>query len=136
MLVAEVVSMSAQKGRPGPEPDGPANSVRLRGRVTAQPVERELPSGDVIATFRVSVPRTGETPLTARSRQSTDWVDCVAGGARARRNVSGWTVGDEVCLEGALRRRFYRAQGATTTRLEVEVVRARRVRRVVSRKAG
>lgn len=107
----------------------PANEVRLRGRLTAEPVERRLPSGDVIVTFRVSVAREGRSPLTARSRQSTDWVDCVTGAARLRRTVAGWAAGDQVHVEGALRRRFYRAQGVAGTRLEVEVVRARRERR-------
>ncbi len=107
---------------------GPANEVVLRGRLTAEPVERALPSGDVIVTFRVSVARVGRTPLTARSRQSADWVDCVAAGTRVRRSVAAWSVGDHVVVEGALRRRFYRAAGAAATRLELEAARVRRVR--------
>lgn len=107
----------------------PANEVRLRGRLTAEPMVRRLPSGDVIVTFRVSVARSGKTPLTAKSRQSADWVDCVSGTARVRRTVTGWSVGDHVVVEGALRRRFYRAQGAGSTRLEVEAVRVRRGQR-------
>ena len=108
---------------------GPCNEVTLRGRLTAEPVERELPSGDVITTFRVSVARQEKTPLTARSQQSSDWVDCVAGGARVRRSIAGWCVGDEVEVHGSLRRRFYRTQGAAVTRLEVQVVRVRRHQR-------
>lgn len=118
--------MSRQPEEEGP---GPCNEVTLRGRLTAEPVERELPSGDVITTFRVSVARGRKTPLTARSQQSSDWVDCVAGGARVRRSAAGWSVGDEVEVHGSLRRRFYRAQGAAVTRLEVEVVRVRRHQR-------
>jgi single-strand DNA-binding protein len=114
---------------PEEEGPGPCNEVTLRGRLTAEPVERELPSGDVITTFRVSVARQRKTPLTARSQQSSDWVDCVAGGARVRRSVAGWSVGDEVEVHGSLRRRFYRAQGGAVTRLEVEVVRVRRHQR-------
>ncbi|MGN6132443.1 MAG: single-stranded DNA-binding protein [Nocardioidaceae bacterium] len=104
----------------------PANTVLLRGRLTAEPVERELPSGDVIVTFRVSVPRSGGTPLTARSRQTSDWVDCAAAAPGVRRRVLAWKPGDAVEVEGALRRRFYRAAGAPVSRLEVEVARARR----------
>lgn len=112
------------------EDEGPApvNAVTLRGRLTAEPVERELPSGDVIVTFRLSVARAGKTPMTARSHQSSDWVDCVAGGARVRRSVMAWTTGDRVQVEGALRRRFYRAGGSAATRLEVEVAKVRRER--------
>ena len=119
--------MSRQEAEKSAE--SPVNTVTLLGRLTAAPEERELPSGDVICTFRVSVPRRGRTPMTARSRQATDWVDCVAGGARARRAVRGWAAGDTVRVEGALRRRFYRTAGSANTRLEVEVVAVRRLER-------
>jgi len=102
------------------------NQVSLTGRLTAAPTERELPSGDVICTFRISVPRSGRTPMTARSTHNSDWVDCVAAGARVRRSTRGWEVGETVSVEGALRRRFYRAGDATGTRLELEVISARR----------
>lgn len=105
-----------------------ANTVRLTGRLTAAPGERTLPSGDVIVTFRVSVPRQ-DTPMSRGSKQTTDWVGCVAFGARPRRSVASWAAGDEVALEGALRRRFYRTAGGAATRLEVEVLKARRVAR-------
>jgi single-strand DNA-binding protein len=63
------------------------------------------------------------------SKQRVDWFDCTAWGGVARRTVSGWRVGDEVSLEGALRRRFYRAGEGTSTRLEVEVLSGRLVAR-------
>lgn len=103
------------------------NEVRLAGRVTSGPEERVLPSGDVIVTFRMSMAR-ATTPMSRGSRQSSDWVDCVAFGARARRAVAGWQVGDQVSVEGALRRRFYRSGEGASTRLEVEVLRAARAR--------
>lgn len=106
--------------------DESQNTVLLRGRLTTEPVERELPSGDVIVTFRVSVTRRGRTPLTARSRQTSDWVDCAAAAAGTRRRALAWKPGDMVEVEGALRRRFYRTSGAPVSRLEVEVLRARR----------
>jgi single-strand DNA-binding protein len=107
--------------------DGADNTVALRGRVSSAPIERELPSGALICTFRLSVARS-RTPMTSGSSQRSDWVDCVAWSARGRRSVAGWAVGDEVEVEGALRRRFYRAGEGATTRLEVEVLSARRAR--------
>ena len=107
--------------------DAADNTVELRGRVTSAPIERELPSGAVIVTFRVSVPR-AKTPMTSGSSQSSDWVDCVAWSARSRRSVAAWEVGDQVEVSGALRRRFYRAGEGAGTRLEVEVLGARRGR--------
>jgi single-strand DNA-binding protein len=104
------------------------NVVTLSGRLTAQPEQRTLPSGDVLMTFRVSV-RRRDTPLSRGSKQSADWVDCVAVGARCRRSVASWSVGDEVAVEGALRRRFYRTASGAATRLEVEALAVRRLSR-------
>jgi single-strand DNA-binding protein len=103
------------------------NQVHLQGRVTTAPADRELPSGDLISTFRISVPR-GRTPLNRPTPKGTDWVDCVVAGVRCRRSVAAWAVGDEVEVDGVLRRRFFRTAdtAAAPTRLEVEVLRARR----------
>jgi single-strand DNA-binding protein len=104
------------------------NSVALRGRISAAPLEKELPSGDAILTFRLVLPRE-RSPMTARSKQASDWVDCVAWGGRIRRSAAGWHVGDLVEVEGALRRRFFRLDAGASTRLEVEVLSGRMVER-------
>lgn len=120
----------------GPAPTEEAthgSTVVLRGRVTAHPEERALPSGDALVTFRLSV-RRRRTPLGRGSKQTTDWVDCVAGSARVRRSAATWSVGDEVEVDGVLRRRFFRGQGgAGGSRLEVEALRVRRVLKAQSR---
>jgi single-strand DNA-binding protein len=103
------------------------NVVELRGKVTSAPAERELPSGSTITTFRLSVGR-ARTPMTTGSKQSADWVDCAAWSPRARRSVGGWQVGDQVEVSGALRRRYFRAGDGSGTRLEVEVIGARRAK--------
>jgi single-strand DNA-binding protein len=105
--------------------DSDDNAVQLRGRVSSAPVERELPSGVVITTFRVTVPR-ARTPMTSGSSQVSDWVDCVAWSGRSKRSVAAWTVDDQVEVAGALRRRFFRAGDSSSTRLELEVMSARR----------
>ena len=104
------------------------NQVVLRGRLTAEPQERELPSGDVISTFRVVVDR----PEGGRSRQRNDALECVAWTGRVRRSVATWRVGDEVSVEGALRRRFFRAGAGAASRVEVEVTAARIIRRAAT----
>jgi single-strand DNA-binding protein len=125
---AETVEI-ADKPRRTPVLDGDAgdNTIELRGRVSSAPVERELPSGAAIITFRISVAR-ARTPMTGGSMQSADWVDCTAWSARARRAVAAWTVGDPVEVTGALRRRFFRVGAGPSTRVEVEVLSARRSR--------
>jgi single-strand DNA-binding protein len=112
----------------GPSAKGPVNLVSLRGKVTTAPEERELPSGTQVVTVRLSVTRE-QTPMTSGSKQTTDWVDCSAWGAKVRRTVRSWQAGDIVELEGSLRRRFSRSETGTATRLEVEVLSARRVHR-------
>lgn len=107
---------------------GMRNQVSLVGRVSSAPVERELPSGDKVVTFRVVMPRE-RTPMTARSRQASDWVDCAAWGGRARRSAGSWRPGDYVEIEGALRRRFFRDGAGPSTRLEVEMITGRCVER-------
>ncbi|HET6626511.1 MAG TPA: single-stranded DNA-binding protein [Nocardioidaceae bacterium] len=96
----------------------------LRGRVASPPLERLLPSGDTIVTFRMVLTR-DKSPMTSKSRQTSDWVDCAAWGGRVRRSVGSWRVDDVVEVEGALRRRFFRADGRTSTRVEVEVLSGR-----------
>lgn len=104
--------------------DGHCNEVRLRGRMSAPAEARELPSGDVVVTFRVIVER-----VAAESqRQRVDTIDCAAWTPRAQRSARSWQPGDLVEVGGALRRRFRRADGGATSRVEVEVTRARRVR--------
>lgn len=105
------------------------NLVSLRGRVSSEPAARELPSGTSIVTFRVTVAR-AKTHMTGGSKQTSDWVDCVAWAPRPRRTVASWRTGDTVELEGSLRRRFFRSEGGVpTSRVEVEVLTARVVAR-------
>jgi single-strand DNA-binding protein len=123
---------TVEAGRPATKPGTlrgahADNTVVLRGRVSSAPVERRLPSGAVITTLRVSVAR-ARTAMTSGSNQRVDWVDCAAWSARARRSVDRWQVGDVVEVTGALRRRFFRRGGDSSTRLEVEVISAQRVR--------
>lgn len=105
-----------------------ANEVRLVGRVSRPPDERVLPSGDVVWTFRVVV---GREP-GGRSRQSVDALECAAWTARARRSVRVWSEGDVVEVTGSLRRRFFRAGAAVSSRVEVEMASGRLIRRAAS----
>ncbi len=103
------------------------NEVRLVGRVSGDPEEKVLPSGDRLWSFRVVVPR-----AAPRGRQSVDALECVAWSGRVRRSVATWRDGDEVELSGALRRRFYRTGSGTVSRVEVEAERARIIRRAAT----
>ena len=110
----------------GDVPEASLNQVLLRGRVSAAPTERELPSGATVVGVRITV-RRDRTTMTKGSRQTVDWLECTAWSAGARRSVARWEVGDVVEVEGSLRRRFPRGGGVS--RVEVEVLRGRRVAR-------
>lgn len=105
-----------------------SNSVRLEGRLSKGPEERVLPSGDTVWVFRVVVPR-DEGSRRKGDRNGVDWVDCAVWAGRLRRTVATWSVGDEVAVEGALRRRFFRAGGRPVSRVEVEATAGRVIRR-------
>ncbi|MGH8776978.1 MAG: single-stranded DNA-binding protein [Jiangellaceae bacterium] len=104
------------------------NEVHLVGRVSAEPVLASLPSGDSVVTVRVVVER--ERPPAGRgARRQVDTLACAAWPANLRRTVLRWSAGDVVEVEGALRRRFWRADGVPQSRYEIEVSAARRLAR-------
>jgi len=107
------------------------NEVRLVGRVSGEPEERLLPSGDSLVSWRVVVDRpAGARRAPAGVRAATvDTVDCVAWPAGLRRTARALAEGDVVEVTGALRRRFWRAGPTSVSRTEVEVDRVRRLSR-------
>src|SRR4051794_38775602 len=108
------------------------NEVRLVGRLSRDPEERVLPSGDAMWTFRVVVPR----PAGGRGRQSVDTIDCTVWGGRVRSSVVTWAADDIVDVGGSLRRRFFSSGGGPASRVEIEVTSGRMVRRAaVTRRA-
>ncbi|MBW3626777.1 MAG: single-stranded DNA-binding protein, partial [Actinobacteria bacterium] len=84
------------------------NVAILRGRLSRPPEERLLPSGDVVVSYDVTVPRPGERAETV----PVAWVNPPASAADLDVDV-------EVVVVGRVRRRFFRAGGATQSRTEV-----------------
>lgn len=96
------------------DPPGADNHVFLRGRLAAEPTVRELPSGDVLTVFRLTVAR----PPGARAR--VDSIECSTARARARRTLERARPGDQVEVTGALHRRFWRSPTGPASRYAVE----------------
>jgi single-strand DNA-binding protein len=91
------------------------NEVRLRGRLADAPTVRELASGDVLAVFRVIVDR----PPGGRVR--VDTIECSTTKPRVRRSLARSQLGDQVDIQGSLRRRFWRTPTGPASRYAVEV---------------
>lgn len=118
----------------------PANEVLLTGKVSGDPTERELPSGDLIVQLRVVVRRPaprarssgrkeaggpgggdqgGVEDGTGR-RQQVDTIDVACWTSRTRASALRLSDGAGVQVEGSLRRRFFRTGGGAASRYEVE----------------
>jgi single-strand DNA-binding protein len=110
------------------------NEVLLVGRLSAEPEERQLPSGDVLLLWRLVVDRPKPLrPAPEGVRLPTvDALVCVAWSARVRRTAAGWHPGDVVEVQGSLRQRFWRAGAGLGSRTEVEVAAARRLVRAAA----
>ncbi|MBK5221481.1 MAG: single-stranded DNA-binding protein [Acidimicrobiia bacterium] len=101
----------------GPEATTGVNLVVVRGHLSSDPVQRELPSGDLLHSYELTV-RSGDLPA--------DTVPVVLIGAVPPKNLCR---GSEVLVVGRVRRRFFRAGGSTASRTEVvaeRIVAARR----------
>jgi single-strand DNA-binding protein len=111
-----------------------ANEVRLTGRVSGNPEQREMPSGDVVVLFRVVVPRpAARLSSSARgpSRKgaaTVDTIDIACWSARTRRAALRLRQGETAEVTGSLRRRFFRAGGGAASRYEVDAATVARPR--------
>lgn len=109
------------------------NEVLLVGRLAASPELRELPSGTPLVTFRLIVDRPPVAAARAAppppARPTVDTLDCASYASVVHRSCASWSPGDVLEVTGALRRRFWRAPTGAASRYEVEVSKARRLRR-------
>lgn len=124
-------SGAAAAAAAGPEP---RNEVALRGRLAALAEERELPSGDRIVTLRIVVSRPAgpvrPKPANGPTRRATvDTIDVTCWTSATRRAALRLTAGDQIEVEGALRRRFFGGGAGPQSRYEVEAAAVRRARR-------
>jgi single-strand DNA-binding protein len=93
------------------------NEVAIAGVLAEVGEERELAGGALAVRWTVRIPRDGE-------RGGSDLIDVVALDPALRERALTWPQGLPLEVWGAIRRRFFRAGGRTTTRVEVEAFRA------------
>lgn len=84
------------------------NIVVLRGRLSSAPTVRTLPSGDRLVAYEV----TTRPPVGPAESVPVTWIDPPA-------RAEEIAVDAEVVVTGRVRRRFFRAGGATASRTEV-----------------
>jgi single-strand DNA-binding protein len=104
-----------------------ANQVYLRGRLADDPALRELPSGDELVVFRLTVPR-ADRPGGSRVR--VDSLECTSTSARVRRSVVKARVGDQLEVTGSLHRRFWRSPAGPASRYTVDAATVRVTRAI------
>ena len=88
------------------------NSVLLIGRVSGETSERELPSGDRVAEFRLVVARD--------DRDGFDTFDIAVWKASLRKRALALDHEEWLEVKGVLRRRFWRTGQAVASRWQVE----------------
>ena len=111
-------SKSIQKKR-DIEEDYSLNDLLLRGRVSQQAIEKELPSGDKVVEFRL---------IVSREKQSgVDTLDNAAWSAKARRVALTLTADEWIEVSGSIHRRFWSAPTGLASRWQVEAVEITRI---------
>ena len=101
------------------EVDYSLNDLLLRGRVSQEAIEKELPSGDKVVEFRL---------IVSREKQSgVDTLDIGAWSAKARRVALTLTPDEWVEVSGSIHRRFWSAPTGLASRWQVEAVEITRI---------
>ena len=78
------------------EEDYSLNDVLLRGRVSQEAVEKQLPSGDKVVEFRL---------IVSRERQSgVDTLDIASWSAKSRRSALSLVADEWVEISGSIHR--------------------------------
>ena len=106
-----VVARSSPRSKGAHDTMVSVNVVVLAGTVAADPVQRQMPSGDEVTELRLSVPESGRRllPLPVAAWHATV-------GKRALKSIA---KGDDVLVYGTLARRFYRSGAGARSLTEV-----------------
>ena len=102
-----------------PEVDYSLNDVVLRGRVSAEAIEKELPSGDKVVEFRLIV--------TRAKGEGVDTLDIGAWNSKARRSAMSLKPGEWIEVTGSLHRRFWKGAAGLASRWQVEAIEIARI---------
>jgi single-strand DNA-binding protein len=110
-MTSKTANRSPSRNRTS-EPDLPGlasdqNIAIVRGTLSSDPTQRELPSGDTVHNYEVTV-RSPDGP-----------ADTVPVTRFGNGRSPALKAGDAVVITGRVRRRFFRAGGVTASRTEI-----------------
>ncbi|CAB4557088.1 unannotated protein [freshwater metagenome] len=94
------------------------NQVSLIGRLSGEPFEKVLPSGDKVVEFRVVIER--GTNSVKDKRKIVDTIDVAAWSALNRKVALKLDENSWVCVFGSIRRRFWQSPAGLASRWQVE----------------
>ena len=101
------------------EEDFSMNDVLLRGRVSQEAVEKELPSGDKVVEFRL---------IVSREKQSgVDTLDIASWNSKSRRMALTLAPDEWIEVSGSIHRRFWSSPSGLASRWQVEALEISRI---------
>jgi single-strand DNA-binding protein len=101
------------------EQDYSLNDVLLRGRVSREAIEKELPSGDKVVEFRLII--------TREKLSGVDTLDIGAWNVKARRSALTLKADEWIEISGSIHRRFWSAPTGLASRWQVEAAEISRI---------
>ncbi len=88
------------------------NDCLLRGRVSAEATDRELPSREHVVEFRLIISRD--------QREGVDTLDIAAWSAKSRKSALSLKAGEWVEISGSIHRRFWQGPAGLASRWQIE----------------
>jgi single-strand DNA-binding protein len=117
--VVQIMASKVSEKKIEKELDYSLNDLMLRGRVSAQAVEKELPSGDKVVEFRLIV--------TRLERGGVDTLDIAAWSSKMRRSALTLKEGEWIEISGSIHRRFWSGPSGVASRWQVEAAEIARI---------
>jgi single-strand DNA-binding protein len=118
-MVAKTVSKKSKSAQEEVTEDFSLNDLVLRGRVSQEAIEKELPSGDKVVEFRLIV--------TREKQSGVDTLDIGAWSSKARRTALTLSPDEWVEVSGSIHRRFWSGPAGLASRWQVEAVEISRI---------
>jgi single-strand DNA-binding protein len=118
-MATGVKSKKAATKKDEVEQDYSLNDVLLRGRVSREAIEKELPSGDKVVEFRLIISR--------EKLSGVDTLDIGAWSAKVRRSALTLKADEWIEISGSIHRRFWSAPTGLASRWQVEAAEISRI---------